>query len=70
MIMELLHQLLVTQYTILKTEREYSGGRGLNGAMTCFTNITDTSNHGGAGAGGGNKGAGGIVLIIYLALLL
>ena len=28
-----------------ENERDNDGGRGLNGAMTCFLNITDTSNH-------------------------
>ena len=28
-----------------ENERDNSGGRGLNGTMTCFLNITDTSNH-------------------------
>ena len=28
-----------------ENERDNSGGRGLNGAMTCLLNITDTSNH-------------------------
>ena len=28
-----------------ENERDGAGGRGLNGAMTCLLNITDTSNH-------------------------